>query len=70
MVASVPFIDVEPADGAAGAAAAKALLSTYYYRWRSYKKHIKWTSDGWVLTEFLPYVPWSGRHNGQVYVIK
>ena len=61
--ANVPFIDVTPADGAAGAAAAKALLATYYYRWRSYKKHIKWTSDGWVLTEFLPYVPWSGRHN-------
>jgi hypothetical protein len=37
--------------------------SRYYYRWRLYKKHIKWTADGYVLTEFLPYVPWSGRHN-------
>jgi hypothetical protein len=32
-------------------------------QWRAYKKHIKWAADGYVLTEFLPYVPWSGRHN-------
>ena len=57
----MPFIDVEPTSSGAGDAA--ALLDAYYYRWRAYKKHIKWTSDGWVLTEFLPYVPWSGRHN-------
>ena len=56
---AIPFVDVE----ADGTSVVDALLATYYYRWRSYKKHIKWTSDGWILTEFLPYVPWSGRHN-------
>ena len=25
--------------------------------------HRTWTVDGWVLTEFLPYVPWSGCGN-------
>ena len=55
----VPFIDVEFAEEAD----TMDLLTTYYYRWRSYKKHIKWTADGYILTEFLPYVPWSGRHN-------
>jgi hypothetical protein len=58
----VPFIDITLGSGVEPQAAA-AVLATYYYRWRSYKKHIKWSSDGWVLTEFLPYVPWSGRHN-------
>ena len=37
-----------------GAAEIAAVLATYYYRWRSYKKHMKWSSDGWILTEFLP----------------
>ena len=59
---AIPFIDVEEAEAEAEGAAGD-LLATYYYRWRAYKKHIKWTNDGWVLTEFLPYVPWSGRHN-------
>ena len=36
---------------------------TYYFRWWTYRKHIKKTSDGYVVTEFLPDVPWSGKHN-------
>lgn len=36
---------------------------TYYFRWWTYRKHIKNTSDGYVVTEFLPEVPWSGKHN-------
>lgn len=36
---------------------------TYYFRWWTYRKHVKKTSDGYVITEFLPPVPWSGRHN-------
>ena len=36
---------------------------TYYFRWWTYRKHIKHTEDGYVITEFLPDVPWSGKHN-------
>ena len=36
---------------------------TYYFRWWTYRKHIKQTPDGYVVTEFLPQVPWSGKHN-------
>jgi hypothetical protein len=36
---------------------------TYYFRWWTYRKHVKQTPDGYVVTEFLPQVPWSGKHN-------
>jgi hypothetical protein len=36
---------------------------TYYFRWWTYRKHVKQTPDGYVVTEFLPKVPWSGKHN-------
>ncbi|MDQ1316785.1 MAG: hypothetical protein QG588_434, partial [Candidatus Poribacteria bacterium] len=36
---------------------------TYYFRWWTYRKHIKNTPDGFVITEFLPQVSWSGKHN-------
>ncbi len=36
---------------------------TYYFRWWTYRKHVKQTPDGCVVTEFLPKVPWSGKHN-------
>ncbi len=36
---------------------------TYYFRWWTYRKHIKQTPDGFVITEFLPKVEWSGKHN-------
>ncbi len=36
---------------------------TYYFRWWTYRKHLRHTEDGWVITEFLPKVPWSGKHN-------
>jgi len=36
---------------------------TYYFRWWTYRKHIKNTPDGYVITEFLPKVSWSGKHN-------
>ena len=36
---------------------------TYYFRWWTYRKHIKNTTDGFVITEFLPQVGWSGKHN-------
>jgi hypothetical protein len=41
----------------------KDLEQTYYFRWWTYRKHIKQTPDGFVITEFLPKVGWSGKHN-------
>lgn len=41
----------------------KDIEQTYYFRWWTYRKHIKSTPDGFVITEFLPKVPWSGKHN-------
>jgi len=37
--------------------------STYYFRWWTYRKHIRQTEDGAVITEFLPEVPWAQKHN-------
>jgi len=36
---------------------------TYYYRWWTYRKHIRQTDDGFVLTEFLPEMGHAGEHN-------
>jgi len=36
---------------------------TYYFRWWTFRKHLKQTSDGFVVTEFLPPVPWARKHN-------
>ena len=41
----------------------KEIEETYYFRWWTYRKHIKYTDNGFVITEFLPKVPWSGKHN-------
>ncbi|MHC4324876.1 MAG: MGH1-like glycoside hydrolase domain-containing protein, partial [Planctomycetota bacterium] len=41
----------------------KDIERTYYFRWWTYRKHIKSTPDGFVITEFLPAVPWAGKHN-------
>ncbi len=35
----------------------------YYFRWWTYRKHIRETPDGFVITEFLPDVKWAGKHN-------
>lgn len=39
------------------------LMRTYYFRWWTYRKHLRDTPDGWVITEYLPKVPWSAKHN-------
>lgn len=39
------------------------LEKTYYFRWWTYRKHIKQTPEGFVITEFLPDVPWAGKYN-------
>ena len=41
----------------------KEIEETYYFRFWTFRKHIKTTPDGRVITEFLPPVPWAGRHN-------
>ena len=40
-----------------------AIERTYYFRWWVYRKHIKQTPEGFVVTEFLPDVPWAGKYN-------
>ncbi|MCL3780100.1 hypothetical protein EMN47_06820 [Prolixibacteraceae bacterium JC049] len=41
----------------------KELEKTYYFRWWTYRKHIRETPTGFVITEFLPDVPWAGKYN-------
>ncbi len=41
----------------------KTLEETYYFRWWTYRKHLKKTPDGFVITEFLPKVGWAGKYN-------
>jgi len=39
------------------------LEKTYYFRWWTYRKHIRYTPTGFVITEFLPDVGWAGKYN-------
>ena len=39
------------------------MVRTYYFRWWTYRKHLRTTPLGYVITEFLPDVPWAGRYN-------
>jgi hypothetical protein len=41
----------------------KEMEEIYFFRWWSYRKHIRQTPDGYVVTEFLPQVSWSKKHN-------
>src|SRR4051812_47219390 len=41
----------------------KELELTYYFRWWTFRKHIRQTPEGFVITEFLPKVPWAGKYN-------
>ncbi|KAA6313497.1 hypothetical protein EZS27_035738, partial [termite gut metagenome] len=41
----------------------KQMEETYYFRWWTYRKHIKKTPTGYVISEFLPDVPWAGKYN-------
>lgn len=42
----------------------KKIEEIYYFRWWTYRKHLKLTPDGFIVTEFLPDVPWAGKYNG------
>ncbi|KAK3248659.1 hypothetical protein CYMTET_41884 [Cymbomonas tetramitiformis] len=39
------------------------VTQAYWYRWRLFKLHTVETPEGYVITEFLPKVFWSGPHN-------
>ena len=41
----------------------KEIMEVYYYRWWTFRKHIKKTPDGYVITEFMPEVDWAGKYN-------
>ena len=53
MAANVPRFDCPDKD----------IEQIYHFRWWTFRKHIKQTPDGFVITEFLPEVSWSGKHN-------
>jgi hypothetical protein len=39
------------------------LEQTYYYRWWSFRKHLKQTPDGFIFTEFITPVSHAAKHN-------
>ncbi len=41
----------------------KSFEQIYYFRWWTFRKHLKKTPDGFVFTEFLDKVGHSGKHN-------
>ena len=41
----------------------KELEKTYYFRWWTFRKHIKEIPQGYIISEFLPDVPWAGKYN-------
>lgn len=41
----------------------KEIEKTYYFRWWTFRKHIRNTPEGFVITEFLPDVSWAGKYN-------
>ena len=48
---NIPLLDCPDGD----------IEEIYYFRWWTFRKHIKQTPDGFVITEFLPPVPWAGQ---------
>src|SRR5689334_7251308 len=53
MVENVPWFDCSD----------KELQKIYYFRWWTFRKHLKQTPPGYIVTEFLPPVPWAGKFN-------
>lgn len=41
----------------------KDIEENYYFRWWTFRKHIKETPEGFIITEFLPPVGWAGKYN-------
>ena len=53
LVNNIPFLDCPDQD----------VMTTYYFRWWTFRKHIKQTPTGFIFTEFLPSVEWSEKYN-------
>ncbi len=53
LIENIPLIDIPD----------KLIEEVYYFRWWTFRKHIKTTADGTLITEFLPPVRWAGLHN-------
>lgn len=53
LAGNIPFFDCPD----------KQLEETYYFRWWTYRKHIRMTPAGYIITEFLPDVGWAGKYN-------
>jgi len=49
----MPLFDCPDAD----------ITLSYYFRWWTYRKHIKKTPAGFIVDEFLPNVSWAGKYN-------
>lgn len=41
----------------------KDIERTYYFRWWTFRKHLRRNLGHWTVTEFLPKVSWSGKDN-------
>jgi hypothetical protein len=50
---NIPLLDCPDQD----------IQTTYYFRWWTYRKHLKQTPDGFIVDEFLPQVGWAGKYN-------
>ncbi len=50
---NIPLLDCPEAE----------LQRTYYFRWWTYRKHLKRTPAGFIVDEFLPQVSWAGKDN-------
>ena len=50
---NIPFLDCPD----------KEIEQIYYFRWWTFRKHVKQTPEGFVITEFLPPVAWAGKYN-------
>lgn len=51
--ANIPFFECPDQD----------IEEVYYYRWWTFRKHIKKTPEGYIITEFMPNVSWAGKYN-------
>ena len=51
--AGIPLLDIGD----------ETIQEIYYFRWHTYCQQIKETPLGYVVTEFLPPVPWAGIYN-------
>lgn len=52
-VSNIPWLDIPD----------KEMERIYYFRWYAFQKHIVQGPNGYLITEFLDDVPWSGKRN-------